>query len=1102
MKYQLLLLLSVLITFVSTAQPREVKLIKKKKFAKLESSLAKDFSKNPQSYNGYYVKGLLHNQKVYDKFDPEVAYTSFNNALLAFYQLEEKEREKFINKGISKDSVLHHRNISCDLGLEIASNTHTIDSYQHFIDFYTQGFKQKDVAILRRDELAFAEAKATNTEESYIYFLQTYPNAVQKQQAIVLRDECAFEVAKKKENSKFILDFLRKYPDTHLRDQAEFEKNRLFFKEQTDGTIDGYIRFCSKNEASVFYDQAIDSLISMSLHYRDSKGLKFLVIHKDKIDDYTAFQDKLMDLYLFDGSLNTYNYFNREFAYYLDRQHKNRLDTFGSNLAGVDKLFLKIGVTDYNQYDYEDFIQRSAPNDIAYVALQRLIEKSVKAKNWAEAIAQLQRFESLFNYKQQNKVTDLIKILERQGAAVAVKGLKGVNTVTDEYAPVPSIDGKKLFFCGKDRKDNYGGEDIFFAVMQKQQFLNPKIESSLSTDYGNEAPLSVSADGNSIFLWSNQNWGDIMISSIQSDGSWSSPVSLPSPINTKYYEGDAMLSADGRTLIFVSSRPGGMNLYTENTMEYHGDDNYPTDIYISHLLKNGKWSEPINLGDQVNTPYTERSPYLHPDGKTLYFSSDGHPGVGRMDVFKTTLQDEKDIRSWSKPLNLGKEINTNGNDWGFKFSTDGEHVYYAAKNQTVAPSSLALLLDVSGSMDGSKIIELRKAAKEVCLNALENNTEVSIIAFSGECDDPIKDWREFTMDAKELTEFIDDLDAYGGTPMYEALFVTSEYVKNNSAAGNKNKSIILMSDGDAASCNSSLQKLFKEMRAKKVMNKVFTIALEVDEYSKAYEDLQLIAQTTGGEFFHAESYNDLGNAFAQASNKIFNFSMRQSNSDIFQFELPADLRPQVVSTISGTIADVNHKPIEASMLWEDLNTGEVIGQAKSNPVDGSYFIVLPVGKNYGYFVDHPDYFPAANNVDLRNQKTMEEIKVNVEVVSYDEMVNGRSVVIKNLFFETAKYDLKPESFNELNRVAEILKRSKMEGLKIEISGHTDNVGEEKYNQTLSENRANAVAKYLASKGVDANMMIIEGYGYSKPVAENNSDANRALNRRVELRLTK
>jgi len=935
-----------------------------------------------------------------------------------------------------------------------------------------------------------------------------YPSAVQKDSALICRDDRAYEFALKQGKSISIIDFLRKYPNTHLKEKAELEKNKLFFTEQTDGTVDGYIRFCKKNEKSIYFDMAMDSIETISFLERNYTGIKYLLANPKQVKDFSGLQDKLFDLLLFDGHPNTLNYVNKEYGYYLDKFHKSKLDQITEEASKTKDLFFKIGVSDYNRSEYEQFINKMAPKDIAWVALQRLIEQDVKIKDWNNVKSTLMQYEPLFNYKGENQVTNLLKTIDDKDRVVNIEKLKAINTPMDEYAPVPSIDNKKLYFCGKNRRDNFGGEDIFESFNKSNNFTNTRPVGSLSTAYGNEAPLSISADGNTMVLWTNENGGDILTSYYQKDGTWSEPESMGEPLNTIYYEGDAMLSADGKTIIFVSSRPGGMNLYTENNMSYYGDDNYPTDIYVCNRMEDGSWSAPINLGPEINTAYSERSPYLHPDGKTIYFSSEGHAGFGRLDVYKSEKltsegsvhSNEDDWRYWSKCKNLGKEINGSSNDWGFKFSTDGKNVYYAAKDQTAQKSSLVLLLDISGSMGGSKMIAMQKAATEVCLNALENNTEVAVLAFEGDCYQPVREYSTFSIDPKELTDFIENLRVAGGTPMYEALQVAGEYLKNYSSYDSKFKSVILMSDGDASGC-IKIDQMFSYLKKINFKHKVYTIALEVNEYSMAYSDLVLIAKRTGGEFFHAESADDLGSAFAQATNKIFNFSLKSSNSDIFRFTLPEDLRPQVVSTISGTILDANKKPLSAKVYWEDLSTGENMGVSTSSPVDGSYFIVLPVGKNYGYFADHPDYFPSSNNVDLRNQKTMEEIQVNIDVVSYKDMIeNQRTVKINNIFFETSKFDLKSESYVELDRLAMILKR--YPDIKIEIHGHTDNVGDESYNLQLSEKRAQAVLNYLVIKGVDSSIIAVKGFGYSKPLVDNSSDANKAKNRRVELKFVK
>ena len=139
------------------------------------------------------------------------------------------------------------------------------------------------------------------------------------------------------------------------------------------------------------------------------------------------------------------------------------------------------------------------------------------------------------------------------------------------------------------------------------------------------------------------------------------------------------ISSNGEALIFASVRENSNNLFQNNTNNYHGDNQYPSDIYISLRDQDDNWGEPINIGDSINTRFTERSPFLHPDMKTLYFSSDGHGGPKQLDVFMSTRLYDTCWTCWSKPVNLGKEINTIESDWGYKISTDGKTLFLQKK---------------------------------------------------------------------------------------------------------------------------------------------------------------------------------------------------------------------------------------------------------------------------------------------------------------------------------------------------------------------------------------------------------------------------------------
>jgi hypothetical protein len=154
--------------------------------------------------------------------------------------------------------------------------------------------------------------------------------------------------------------------------------------------------------------------------------------------------------------------------------------------------------------------------------------------------------------------------------------------------------------------------------------------------------------------------GDLYISRLKGN-TWTEATKLPESINTKAWEPSACLSADERILYFSSNKEGGQG---------------GTDIYMVRLLPNGEWALPMNLGNKINTPFDEDSPFMHPDGKTLYFSSTGHRTMGGFDIFVTTYNEEK--KEWSRPENVGYPINTAHDDIHFTWSADGRRVYFSS----------------------------------------------------------------------------------------------------------------------------------------------------------------------------------------------------------------------------------------------------------------------------------------------------------------------------------------------------------------------------------------------------------------------------------------
>jgi outer membrane protein OmpA-like peptidoglycan-associated protein len=201
---------------------------------------------------------------------------------------------------------------------------------------------------------------------------------------------------------------------------------------------------------------------------------------------------------------------------------------------------------------------------------------------------------------------------------------------------------------------------IFYYSIKKKDgtWSSPKSISENVNTFGNEASISLSADGQQLFLYRDVNGGDIYVSDL--DGNfWNMPMELGPNVNTKAWETHAAVS--GNTLYFVSDRKeGGMG---------------GRDIWRCVKLPNGLWSLPTNLGPQINTPYDEEAPFIHPDGVTMFFSSNGHKSIGGFDIFKSVKDDEG---KWSTPENMKAPINTPDDDIFYVQSADGKRGYFSS----------------------------------------------------------------------------------------------------------------------------------------------------------------------------------------------------------------------------------------------------------------------------------------------------------------------------------------------------------------------------------------------------------------------------------------
>jgi outer membrane protein OmpA-like peptidoglycan-associated protein len=226
------------------------------------------------------------------------------------------------------------------------------------------------------------------------------------------------------------------------------------------------------------------------------------------------------------------------------------------------------------------------------------------------------------------------------------------------------------------------------------------------------------------------------------------------------------------------------------------------------------------------------------------------------------------------------------------------------------------------------------------------------------------------------------------------------------------------------------------------------------------------------------------------------------SNDLYAVALPPEFRPQPVHLISGQVLDANLRPMAAEIHVEELPDGKPVATIETDPQTGNFFLALPLGKQYGYYVSKPGFYPIAEHLTMETRQQAQQAgPIDIELISLEDMArNNHPVRLNNLFFDTDRAELKAESYPELNRLAGILKQHPE--YNAHIDGHTDNTGAEAHNQALSEHRAQAVLDYLKTQGVPAARLKATGFGKAKPVADNATEAGRLFNRRVEVRLSK
>ncbi len=467
---------------------------------------------------------------------------------------------------------------------------------------------------------------------------------------------------------------------------------------------------------------------------------------------------------------------------------------------------------------------------------------------------------------------------------------------------------------------------------------------------------------------------------------------------------------------------------------------------------------PENLGDSINSKLLEYFPSVTIDGNTLVFTR----RIGQEDFFVSERKDGV----WSTAVSLPGNLNTEENEGAQTISQDGRMLIFTGCNMEDGQGSCDLYVSYLTKNGWGERINMGRII----------NTEY---------------WESqpsLSPDKRTLYFAARDPSGFGGSDLFVC------YLQPNGQWGTpRNMGPEINTSGD-----ESCPFIHAD-------NQTFYFTSN-GHPGYGGTDLYFMRQQPDGKWgkpqnlgYPVNTIDDEGSLIIASDGKTAYYASDGADSrgglDIYSFQLPNQVRPFKTLWVKGNVFDEKTKQgLPSAVELINLATAQTISKVQTDE-EGNYLITLPIGNDYAFNVNRKGYLFYSENFFLKQSSTDTTYTIDIPLTPIE--INA-SIVLKNIFFDVNKAELKQESMIELDRVIQLLKENP--AVKIEIGGHTDNIGKPADNLVLSNSRAKSVINYFLYKGIPADRISFKGFGETKPVAENTSEAGRAKNRRTELRV--
>ena len=471
------------------------------------------------------------------------------------------------------------------------------------------------------------------------------------------------------------------------------------------------------------------------------------------------------------------------------------------------------------------------------------------------------------------------------------------------------------------------------------------------------------------------------------------------------------------------------------------------------------------MGEGVNSEWEEYLPSVSADGKLFVITRRGpyQNGIVSEDFFQSVYKDGK----WSMAQNLGPSVNTMGNEGAQCLSPNGKVLFFTACDRKDGLGRCDIYISVKRNGQWS---EARNIGPSINTKHWESQPTIS-------------------PDGRELYFVSNRPEGYGGMDIWKSVLtekgtfsepvnlgstINTSYDEMSPFIHTDNQTLYFASKGHPGLGDFDL---FLSRRDYPSASWQYPINLGYPINTHGIEN-SLIVGSDGKTAYFASDKSGYG------------------KEDIFWFHLPQEMQSQQVAYLNTNVYDAETKtPMKSSVEIIDLATGKVMISSFTYTKTGEFFTCLPANANYAVNVSKEGYLFHSENFALDEQSALQALELDITL---QRLNKGSKIVLNNIFFDTDAYSLKDESEVELNTLVNFMRNNAM--LKVEIEGHTDNVGTETHNTMLSTNRAKAVYDFLVDNGIDANRMTYKGFGASQPIATNDTEKGRATNRRTAFRV--